>query len=76
MRNGHRKQWTPDEDDRLREMIIAKASITLMSAKLKRSAVAIRMRIIALGGRFGQCSSLKVENDSEGRKIARAIQKR
>jgi hypothetical protein len=49
MRSGHRNRWTPEEDDLLREMIIANASVTLISAKLKRSARAIRMRIIALG---------------------------
>lgn len=48
MRDGHRSRWTPEEDDRLRKMILANASVTLISAKLKRSAPAIRMRIIAL----------------------------
>ena len=48
MRNGHRNLWTADEDDHLRELIASNASPTLMSAKLKRSAEAIRMRIIVL----------------------------
>ena len=38
MRNGHRELWTPEEDDQLRELIAAKASVTLICAKLKRSA--------------------------------------
>jgi len=49
MKNRHRNRWTVEDDNRLREMIAANSSITLMSAKLKRSAEAIRMRIVALG---------------------------
>ena len=48
MRNGHRNLWTAEEDDHLCELIAGNASPTLMSAKLKRSAEAIRMRIIVL----------------------------
>jgi hypothetical protein len=48
MRNGHRNLWTAEDDDHLRELIACNASPTLMSAKLKRSAEAIRMRIIVL----------------------------
>jgi hypothetical protein len=48
MRNGHRNLWTAEEDHHLRELIARDASTTLMSAKLKRSAEAIRMRIIVL----------------------------
>ena len=48
MRNGHRNLWTTEEDDQLRELIASNASPTLMSAKLKRSSEAIRMRCIIL----------------------------
>jgi hypothetical protein len=48
MRNGHRILWTAEEDDQLRELIASNASPTSMSAKLKRSPQAIRMRIIIL----------------------------
>lgn len=48
MRNGHRNLWTAVDDDHLRELIACNASPTLMSAKLKRSAEAIRMRTIVL----------------------------
>src|SRR6185437_11708322 len=48
MRNGHRNLWTTEEDDHLCELIAGNASPTLMSAKLKRSAEAIRMRTIVL----------------------------
>jgi hypothetical protein len=48
MRNGHRTLWTIAEDDQLRGLIASNASPTLMSAKLKRSPEAIRMRIIIL----------------------------
>ena len=41
-------RWKPDEDDRLQKLIDAKASTTLISAKLNRSPEAIRMRLIAL----------------------------
>jgi hypothetical protein len=42
------KPWRPDEDEKLRKLMDAKASITLMSARLRRSAGAIRKRIRAL----------------------------
>ena len=48
MRNGHRNLWTNQEDDQLRELIAGKASPTLMSAKLKRSPEAIRIRSLIL----------------------------
>jgi hypothetical protein len=48
MRNGHRNLWTTEEDNRLRELIASNASPALMSAKLKRSAEAIRIRSLIL----------------------------
>jgi len=48
MQNGRRNLWTTEKDDQLRELIAINASPTLMSAKLKRSPQAIRMRIIIL----------------------------
>jgi len=53
MRNGHRNPWTTEEDNQLRELIASKASPTLMSAKLKRSSEAIRMRCMILRKRQG-----------------------
>jgi hypothetical protein len=48
MRNGHRNRWTAEDDDRLRELLDTKVSVTLISVKLTRSAEAIRMRLLAL----------------------------
>lgn len=48
MRNGHRKLWTPEEDNQLRELIAAGASVTSICAKLTRSPEAIRMRAVRL----------------------------
>jgi hypothetical protein len=48
MRNGHRKLWTPEEDNQLRELIAAGASVTSICAKLTRSPEAIRMRAVLL----------------------------
>jgi len=41
-------RWTPEEEERLRKLLSAKASPTLMAAKLNRSVEAIRMRVIVL----------------------------
>ena len=48
MRNGHRSLWTTGEDDQLRELVAGNVSPTLMSAKLKRSPEAIRIRTLIL----------------------------
>jgi len=49
MGGGHRGiRWTANEDRQLRELTTANASDTLISAKLKRSTEAIRMRRLAL----------------------------
>jgi hypothetical protein len=54
MREGHRSRWTPEEDSQLLELIAKNASVTLISAKLKRTSRAIRMRLLVLqkNGRF------------------------
>jgi hypothetical protein len=52
MRKGHRITWTEEEDQLLREMIAANVSDTLIRARLKRSAEAIRMRILKLQKRL------------------------
>jgi len=41
-------RWTSEEDEQLRKLIAAKTSPVLISVKLKRSLVAIRMRLVAL----------------------------
>jgi hypothetical protein len=41
-------RWTSGEDEQLRKLIAAKASPVLISAKMKRSLAAIRMRVVAL----------------------------
>ncbi len=41
-------RWSAEEDARLRDLIAADAALTLMAAKLARSATAIRMRILML----------------------------
>jgi hypothetical protein len=41
-------RWTSEEDEQLRKLIAAKASPVLISAKMKRSLAAIRMRVVAL----------------------------
>ena len=49
MGGGHRGiRWTPNEDNLLRDLTAANASETLMRARLKRSAEAIRMRVLVL----------------------------
>ena len=48
MGKGRGIAWTEEEDQLLREMIAANVSDTLMRARLKRSPVAIRMRILKL----------------------------
>ena len=44
----NRSKWTPEEDRILRELIAKKASSTMMVVKLRRTAEAVRMRMIAL----------------------------
>jgi len=63
MREGHRSRWTPEEDSQLLELIAKNASVTLISAKLKRTSRAIRMRLIVLqkGGSFASLPT--PEND-------------
>ena len=41
-------RWTPEEEEHLRRLIVAKTSPTIIAAKLRRSLTAIRMRIIVL----------------------------
>lgn len=48
MRVGHRSRWTPEEDGQLLHLLAKGASVTLISAKLKRSSQSIRMRLITL----------------------------
>lgn len=48
MGGGRGTRWSAEEDARLRDLIAAGASHTLMAAKLARSTTAIRMRIMAL----------------------------
>ena len=62
MRTGHRNLWTAEQDDHLRELIASNASPTLMSAKLRRSAEAIRMRIIVLRKRDMPVSASSARN--------------
>lgn len=52
-------RWTRQDDKQLLELIAQKASPTLISAKLRRSTVAIRMRLIALRKKMdrGKCQS-------------------
>jgi hypothetical protein len=52
MGKGRGIAWTEEEDQLLREMIAANVSDTLMRARLKRSPVAIRMRILKLQKRL------------------------
>jgi hypothetical protein len=41
-------RWTSAEDNQLRQLIAEKKSITMISAKLKRSSQAVRMRMFKL----------------------------
>jgi hypothetical protein len=41
-------RWTSAEDDQLRQLIAKKTSITVITAKLKRSSEAVRMRMFKL----------------------------
>ncbi len=63
MRRGHRTLWTVEDDDRLRELIAASASVTLMAVKLRRSTEAIRMRIIKLRREAGMQKALTKATD-------------
>ncbi len=65
MRNGHRNLWMTEEDNQLRELITSKASPTLMSAKLRRSSEAIRMRCMILRKRQA------TNPDGPGRKVVK-----
>jgi len=40
-----RRHWTPEEDQRLRELIEAGKSLTLIVARLKRTEMAVRQRL-------------------------------
>jgi hypothetical protein len=57
-------RWTSAEDDQLRQLIAEKKSITVISAKLKRSSEAVRMRMFKLRISVDQpgCGKLRVEN--------------
>jgi hypothetical protein len=42
-------KWTPSEDERLQDLVVANASAHLIAAKLKRSVPAIKGRAHILG---------------------------
>ena len=67
MQKGHRQLWAAEEDDQLRELMAANASATLMSAKLKRSTQAIRMRCLVLRKRWGTDADKKGDVDRSPR---------
>jgi DNA invertase Pin-like site-specific DNA recombinase len=54
-----RRPWTPEDDARLRSLLEAGASVSLVAAKLKRTQSAVKNRKAASHIRVGKAPELK-----------------